>query len=333
MILALRLTSQNSTEESFQVRHFQLAISQELVLTGKVTDSQAWGVGEPASFRAILAEQTSPENEQLLRTHHPALKGHDTVWVCESQVGPPVWLVESPTIIVKAGGREIHLYPHDRNELRRAGIITPRSPWKEDLLFRQGINPRKILSHEQLDNLRELFPKAIGARVLIGGFIVILFENLGHIQDVYENDWVREIGGLRVFYDILKANVAAETLNSGMQVAEKPEKLMGQGCLGLKLRLANGTEAITTVTHGFVKNPSPLRVTQAFAELVLKAKHAISTFRRPPPLSEVPAVGTTRGGQLNSPAGKEVFLAGGTRRVSSQHPPLIVDFSVLTLCT
>lgn len=67
-----------------------------------------------------------------------------------------IWLVTGPIIMVKAGGREIHPYPAE--ELHPLGrILTPRSPWKEEYLFRHGINSRKILSREQLNNLRDLF--------------------------------------------------------------------------------------------------------------------------------------------------------------------------------
>ncbi|OKO97260.1 hypothetical protein PENSUB_10054 [Penicillium subrubescens] len=48
-----------------------------------------------------------------------------------------------------------------------------------------GINPRKLLSPEQLDGLRELFRAAVGARVLAIGLLVILFESLSGIRDVY----------------------------------------------------------------------------------------------------------------------------------------------------
>jgi hypothetical protein len=75
--------------------------------------------------------------------------------------------------------------PEDWLNLHPFGVLTPRTPWKEDYLFKGGINPRKLLSPEQLDGLRELFRAAVGARVLATGLLVILFESLSGIRDVY----------------------------------------------------------------------------------------------------------------------------------------------------
>lgn len=295
-----------------------------------MTDSQEWGPAAAATVRAVHTAETTPQNERLVRTYHPALQAQRAVYVSESQFGPCVWLVSGPCAEVNAGGRDIHPHPADHLELMPNGrILTPRSPWKEEFLFRQGINPRKLLSNEQLDAIRELFPTAVGARVLVAGFIVILFQTLSEIRDVYKRDWVMDIGGLRVIYDIPQIEVTADSVESGMQVSEKPESIHGAGCLGLKLRLVDGTEAITTVTHGFVRNPQPHRCVQVFVDWVLGAKNAIASLRRPPQPLEIPAVAVSKGGHAYSSIGKEIWLVPVAKRVSIICYPFV---SISDLC-
>jgi hypothetical protein len=274
-----------------------------------------------------------------VRTYHPALRAHRAVYVCESNFGPPVWVVRGNAPGVEAGGRDIHPYPVDHENLLHFGTtLIPGSQWKADYLFPTAINPRKLLTPAQLDGLRELFPNSIGARVLITGFLVILLPSLSDIEKAHGYDWVMVVGGLRTIYDVLVTEATADTVTSGMEVADSPNSINGNtvtsgmevsdspnsingtGCLGIKLCMTNGTEAITTVTHGFVKKPCPFRFTRIFHHLIsnLKAvKAAIRRFRRPPQPCEVPAVGTSRGSLSNSPIGKVVWLAAENRRVST----------------
>lgn len=64
---------------------------------------------------------------------------------------------------IQAGGRALHPYPEDMLNLYPWGrISTPRSSLREEYLFQEGINPRKLLCLQQLDGLRELFPAAVG---------------------------------------------------------------------------------------------------------------------------------------------------------------------------
>ncbi|KAL1970152.1 hypothetical protein VTN77DRAFT_6557 [Rasamsonia byssochlamydoides] len=74
-----------------------------------VTTRTDWGFGDAAAFRAGLVEEITPENEQLIRTHHRAFANVPLVYVVESEFGPPLWLVCSPVSEIEAGGRPIHL--------------------------------------------------------------------------------------------------------------------------------------------------------------------------------------------------------------------------------
>ncbi|KAJ6155024.1 hypothetical protein N7470_005590 [Penicillium chermesinum] len=266
-----------------------------------------YGLFSTRIVETIHTSQITPENEQLVRTWHPALKGQDPVHVSHPQYGPEVWLVEGEFYELAAGGRYIHPYPGDQISLYPHGILTPRSPWKEEYLFKDGINPRKLLSTQQLDNLRTLFPHAVGARVLVSGFLVVLYS------------W-----GLRTFYDISKLEPTAGGISSGMQVSTEANSANGLGCIGLRVRMVDGEEAITTVTHGFVRNPQHSRVVLKLADWISKTKSALQRFRRPKPQPNSYAVGVTRDSQVtslgsnkNSPIGKDIWLATEQTRIGT----------------
>ncbi|KAJ5690359.1 hypothetical protein N7462_004751 [Penicillium macrosclerotiorum] len=278
------------------------------------TNSQEWGLPESAKILAAHTLETTPENEQLLRTHHPALGLHDEVYVSHPQYGPEVWLVRGLWTDTKAGGRALHPFPEDRKDLYPRGILASRSPLKEEYLFKEGINPRKFLSPEQLERLRELFPAAIGARVLVAGFLVMLFGSPSDIREIYETDWIMELGGLRTIYDVPRVKVSSDTIASGMEASETPKSLNGSGCLGLKLRMPDGKEVVTTVTHGFVRNPRPSRVVSMFSDWISWTKSALRRFVRK---SDACALGVARKSQTNSPIGKEVWLATEKKRIGT----------------
>jgi hypothetical protein len=94
---------------------------------------------------------------------------------------------------------------------------------------------------------------------------------------------VKEVGGLRTAYDELRLEASANTDISGMEVSQKPGSFNGSGCSGLRLRIVDNRVAITTVTHGFVKNHHPSRVTLMFYDLFSRPKGAFQHFLRSPP--------------------------------------------------
>lgn len=62
-------------------------------------------------------------------------------------------------------------------------------------------------------------------------------------------------------------------------MAEKPEKWIPQAAIGLRLKLANETQAITTVAHGFVELPGWNPMILRLADWILRAKEALSKFQ------------------------------------------------------
>jgi hypothetical protein len=51
--------------------------------------------------------------------------------------------------------------------------------------------------------------------------------------------------------------LTTEPAITGLEAATMPNSGVPQGCLRLKLRMPQRLDVITTVTHGFIKQPDP----------------------------------------------------------------------------
>ncbi|KAJ5296954.1 uncharacterized protein N7443_007847 [Penicillium atrosanguineum] len=277
------------------------------------------------TFRAESITHVNKQNEQLVRSYHPSLSSRERVWVSESGFGETVWLVDSPILgreSVYAGGRPIHYLPGDHYEYIPLGILTPRSPDKYNQHFARYINPRRFLRPADLDSLRELFPEAVGAEVLLAGFLVVLFENMQHVHDAYSEVWPLELAGLRVFFDITRYGFTTSPIQSGLGVSTDPsgEHHARAGCLGLKLRLQNGSMAITTVTHGFVYCPGasiPVNIFNMFQKMIEKAKRSLTRGMPTRVGKNDDAFVIPREVLTNDPVGRGVWLASSHKRIGA----------------
>jgi hypothetical protein len=94
-----------------------------------------WGIGDVATFKAVNVESIIKENEQPVRTWHPALASVDKV---RRSV---LWeLVVCRAIHLNNGCR------HTTRSLSHAvGLLTPKSPNAIDMHFRRDIDPRRFL--------------------------------------------------------------------------------------------------------------------------------------------------------------------------------------------
>lgn len=209
-----------------------------------------------------------------------------------------------------AAGREIQIVPR----LERPNLMKYLYT-RLDLIGRR-INPRRMLTAHDLTKIRTMFPTSVGIRILISGRAVVLFDTETEKHASWKDGVADSIGKLYVDYDVLDHQPTIATTRIGSSVAEKPEKWIANAAIGLRLKLANGTEVITTVTHGFVElpgwNPMILRV----ADWVLKAKEALSKFQPWKHTVAHPAEITIKGKPIrNSPLNREVWLAGSNERV------------------
>lgn len=120
-----------------------------------------------------------------------------------------------------------------------------------------------------------------------------------------------------VGYDINEATPITATTRAGYAVSVARESFDSLGALGLRLKMQDGLEVITTVTHGFVNRPERAPILLRVADWLLRAKGAITRFRTVKPSETFPAQATIRAQVTgNSPLGKEVWLAGTDQRVS-----------------
>ncbi|KAL4914813.1 hypothetical protein BDW62DRAFT_135821 [Aspergillus aurantiobrunneus] len=295
------------------------------------TDSMDWGTGERAAVRAGLEPMTTRDNEQLLRTHHRSLSRASIVYLVSSPFGKPIWLISCNAPDIMAGGLEIHLLPAG-HPLK--GRLFPTSAAQFILaqsLAEGQINPRKFLTAQDLELLRTLFPKAIGAQILVSGFLRILFGSITDVERTYNLGYPSMVGGLVVLLDAAILSITAQNVGSGAVVSDKEVKSLG--CLGLKLILPGGKTVITTVTHAYVRNPALPAALMRVADWVIRAKSALCCFRNPHLDRESCAYSALGQSPSNNPRGKDLLLYKTNTKVGTithcfDNPSPILPFPV-----
>lgn len=278
-----------------------------------VTTTEPWGSEVAARTAALFETVVTAENEALLRSFHPSLSDCQSVHVLEEPGRPAVWLVSAnpPIQLLEShvGGREIHLFPPN--------IYPPTNeyPYTAELLAKR-INTRSILSHADLKLIRSRFPGSVGMRVLISGFIVILFNDEKKMKSCWALGTPDVIGCQRVAYCIPSyTSIAVNTEGYGSAVAGNANDYQSLSCLGLRLTLPNGHEVITTTTHAFVKPSQSTTSRRAMAAWYLTIRSSLllqRSIRRPSSTANVQA----RCSPTKSPLGKDVWLAGRNNKVS-----------------
>ncbi|KAJ6109633.1 hypothetical protein N7486_001868 [Penicillium sp. IBT 16267x] len=87
-----------------------------------------------------------------------------------------------------------------------------------------ALNPRRFLSAEDLRIIREMFPSAIGARVFVSGFIVILFNSMADIKRSWDYDGpCGEFGNRRLRYDIIEHTLTRGDVLRGAPIVPSPD--------------------------------------------------------------------------------------------------------------
>ncbi|ODM19119.1 hypothetical protein SI65_05736 [Aspergillus cristatus] len=170
--------------------------------------STKWGTPEKAAVRATREEYVSPKNEQLIRTHHPALANQPYVSVKRDSFGELMWVVwetNNTTITpTHIAGRELHIVPRFLAP-EVAGGCWPGRAILPDPISRR-INPRRCLLTQDLNAIRNKFPHAIGIRILISGFALLVYHNVHDMNADWDRGVPKSIGGLTVGYIIKKLN-------------------------------------------------------------------------------------------------------------------------------
>ena len=122
------------------------------------------------------------------------------------------------------------------------------------------INSRRLLRSGDLRQICAHFPGSVGVRVLICNFVLILFDSQRVMQVCWGLGEVETVGGLRVRYSMLNYELTSDSIagpnypavGAGHSVANRADTIESQGCLGLRLRMPSGQEAVTVTTHAFV---------------------------------------------------------------------------------
>ncbi|KAJ5611512.1 hypothetical protein N7528_008617 [Penicillium herquei] len=260
-----------------------------------------------AASKALL-ETADTENERLLRTHHRTLAPCPFVYETTESDGKKIWVVSVapniPMYDTHAAGREIHIHP----EFLLPQLSQVYSGSRSDPL-KHCINPRRFLCASDLEALHRFFPAAIGVRVLISGFIIILFRDRKDVESSWLEGCVPSFGLLRLGYDIAVHHPNEAVLDSGNAVSKAPDTLDSITPLGLKLKFPDGSEGITVSTHAFVDVSTPVDHCAKETTLLSKVR---STFSRATALKMKECVKT--GSAVDSPLGKGVWFAQEPRQ-------------------
>lgn len=211
----------------------------------------------------------TPENEALIKTHHLALSGTGVNAVTELS-GNKIWtvLTKDGLAHTHAAGREVHVFEAINPPFKQGALITP---YARPVPVGRLINPRRMLTSMDIATIRSCFPLSVGVRIYLSDSIIILFHNKQDMDDTRHEGfpWIF-CGGLRMGFDVLNVRPSAISTTQPNQ-----EKFSGsRRCYGLKIRLPDSREAVTTTTHRHVRKSPKFKLgrLEGLAEWVL-AKH------------------------------------------------------------
>ncbi|KAK1761794.1 hypothetical protein QBC33DRAFT_553309 [Phialemonium atrogriseum] len=277
------------------------------------TTSTAWGPGSVAASRAQVEPTVTRDNEQLFRTYHPSLSCAMTVGIFTEGSGRAIWYAEhfqSAPTHTHAGDLEVHVvpgaYPIDTLHYPLAGRDT----------IHYAINPRRLLSSEDIHQFADMFPRAIGLQIFIAGRIHVLYQDRTYVEADWREGVPQQVGGLAVQFSVPSIIPSQAELTYRQGVAAKKDSRIATGCLGVSLRLPDGEVVATTVTHGFVHLPGVGYLSRAVG-LFDKLKKSLLRLRWPPQQESLTGHVRSSDPAGNSPVGKEVWVAATNCRLGT----------------
>ncbi|EZG09084.1 hypothetical protein H106_01768 [Trichophyton rubrum CBS 735.88] len=283
------------------------------------TSSSEWGDYATATARSTLEPIVNTENEELFRTFHPALAPVACVMAVRLRRSEPyIWVVvlqpdtDTDAIGTHAGDREIHFRPPFLSAWREGVLLAGSSAPQ-----RLPVNVRRMLTAKDLNDVRLFWPKSVGIRILISGVALMIYTNESDLHRDRERCPLT-FGELEVGYiledHVPTADRQGRIVSVGHAVA-LAEATRPSTALGLRLRLRNGVEAITVVTHGFVPD-SQGSVMEHFSYWVNNAKKTLSRFLPFSAAKDLPPDGEVRETvTYRSPLGKTVWLANTNTKI------------------
>lgn len=238
----------------------------------------------------------TPENQALLRTYRPALSNMEYVSIRVLSGNNTIWTLcgaANQPFHARAGGREIHVFDplyYNRNLVPSMLFMMP---------FRHRIYPRRMLTPHDIAVVRSYFPDSVGVRVYISGLMVFLFGNMSDIRSASCSYW-NYAGGLGIGHDVRNIRPLSSPSRS-VCVATSPCKVSG-----LKVRLKDGTEGVTTATHRHVRNPAKSSTLEFLIACAQPAQEWVS--KRVPEI--IKPLATRKMPNLNSALHRKVDIAG-----------------------
>ena len=133
---------------------------------------------------------------------------------------------------------------------------TPRLSHCIDMLGHQ-LDPRCLLTEDQLAGLRVMFPNSCGVRLWLSHRVEILHLTASQlVEDQHEGDYIKYIAGAQpVSMSVLDCRPTNTTGPRMISSSVHGRDNASKAYLGLRLRLPDIVPVITTVTHNYVNVP------------------------------------------------------------------------------
>ncbi|PBK76470.1 hypothetical protein ARMSODRAFT_227245 [Armillaria solidipes] len=222
-------------------------------------------------------QQVTEENQEYIRSYHPAFKEASSVFVYfnPSSLSESVWIVHPAfarrnTFLLdnlSVAGREVHPFEYISPLPRTESTLLVHSsynPYRDDPL--RNLNPRVPLSKDDISVIRELWPSIIGVRIYVCGAISLLVHSWADISKVTKYGWPSTIGGLLAQIEsVEEIKLSVDRTPYALQDGPQRHSHTGTnriGSTGLRIRGRFGpdentvSDAIMTDTHSFVYTPS-----------------------------------------------------------------------------
>ncbi|KAJ5174835.1 uncharacterized protein N7482_000712 [Penicillium canariense] len=165
------------------------------------TTSEIWGPPVFAHRRASVEQRVTGQNEDMLRTFHPALRSEPEVFALTRKgTGHQVWLVfprkgdSGP--FAHIGGRAVHTQPFFETPAEHG---TRFAKMVDDPIPRQ-IDVQAALAPEDLAQIKAAFPRAIGIQIFQCECAIVFFDRREDMLRSWEDGTPPSIGGLMVGY-------------------------------------------------------------------------------------------------------------------------------------
>lgn len=192
--------------------------------------------------------------------------------------------------------------------------------------IKRRVNPQHCLSPDDLKILHQQFPSAVGVCVLNSHFALLLYPTVESIYNNWKAGVPASIGGLDVGYTLSDCSPSNTALESGSAISTVLDNYTNVAALGLKLRLPNGQECITTVSHSFFPHKPHLGMKWFLSYYTQKVKAILTKFQAPLTPLHQPVQILHQNQGPGSPLGTSIWAAGSNHFVS---PMLLASYNSL----